>query len=257
MVDYHIHTLLSDGRSTHDECLAFATDSGLQEIGFSDHVCLKFPDWSTKKAHFEKMKNILLEIRQRDDLPFSVKFGIEADYFPGQEPAIQKLISLFPVDYVIGSIHYLQDWNFDTNPKDYQQLDIDRFYQDYFRVLQQCAHSKLFDFLGHIDIPKKFGYYPSFDLKPFYEATAKVFAQNNTVYELNTSGLDRPCKAFYPSEEFVRICFEHNIPVTLGSDAHHAHAIGKYFSRAVDLLKSTGYREIAVFTQRKRNYIPI
>lgn len=257
MVDYHIHTLLSDGKSTHEECLQYALKTGLKEIGFSDHVCLKFPEWATQKAHFEKMKNILLEIKQRKDLPISVKFGIEADYFRGQEKAIEKSISLFPVDYVIGSIHYIRDWNFDTHPKDYIHLDIDQFYEEYFQLLQECAASKLFDILGHIDIPKKFGYYPSFNLKTIYEKTAKVFAQSDAVYELNTSGLDRSCKAFYPSDEFIQICFNNNVPVTLGSDAHRANNIGKYFPVAIDRLKSIGYRMIAVFSNRKRDFITI
>jgi len=255
MVDYHIHTILSDGKSTHEECLQYALKSGLKEIGFSDHVCLKFPDWATRKAHFEKMKSIIVELKQRKNLPFSIKFGIEADYFRGQEKAIEKSIALFPVDYVIGSIHYIGDWNFDTNPNDYKRVDIDRFYTEYYELLQEAAESKLFDFLGHIDIPKKFGFYPSFNLEPIYEQTARIFAQTDTVYELNTSGLDRTCKEFYPSDEFIKICFNHNVPITLGSDAHRANNIGKYFNQAVEKLKATGYRKMAVFTRRKRDYI--
>jgi len=257
MVDYHIHTILSDGKSTHEEYLQYALKSGLQEIGFSDHICLKFPEWATRKAHFEKMKSIILDLKQRKNLPFSIKFGIEADYFRGQDKAIRKSIAFFPVDYVIGSVHYIGDWNFDTNPADYKNLDIDRFYKDYFQLLQECAKSKLFDILGHIDIPKKFGYYPTFNLTPLYEKTAEIFAQSNSVFELNTSGLDRSCKEFYPSDEFIKICFNHNVPVTLGSDAHRANHMGKYFSQAVEKLKSTGYRKIAVFTQRNRDYMLI
>lgn len=257
MVDYHIHTILSDGKSTHEECLQYALKSGLQEIGFSDHVCLKFPDWATRKAHFEKMKSILLDLKQRKNLPFSIKFGIEADYLRGQEMAIQKSIALFPVDYVIGSIHYIEDWNFDTHPKDYKHVDIDQFYIDYFQLLDECSRSGLFDILGHIDIPKKFGYYPSFSLLPYYEKMAKVFAHSDIVYELNTSGLDRTCKAFYPDDDFIKACFSQNVPVTLGSDAHRANDIGKYFNQAIEKLKAIGYRKIAVFNQRKRNFIQL
>lgn len=257
MIDYHIHTFLSDGKNSHQECLEYASSKGLKEIGFSDHVCLKFPEWSTKKAHFEKMKEIILEIKRRKDLPFKVKFGIEADYFRGQEKSIRKSISFFPVDYVIGSIHYIGDWNFDTNPKDYKNLNIDQFYKDYFKLLQESAVSGLFDILGHIDIPKKFGHYPSFDLNPLYLETASIFAQSDIVYELNTSGLDRACKEFYPSDQFIEACFKHNVAVTLGSDAHIAKNIGKYFLPATDKLKSVGYRKIAVFNNRKRSFVAL
>jgi len=41
--DYHMHTTLSDGQNTHEEMVLSAIDKGLEEIGFSDHFCIKQP----------------------------------------------------------------------------------------------------------------------------------------------------------------------------------------------------------------------
>jgi histidinol-phosphatase (PHP family) len=47
------------------------------------------------------------------------------------------------------------------------------------------------------------------------------------------------------------------VPVTLGSDAHDPTDIGYRFADAVGLLREVGYREIATFSQRRRQMIPL
>ena len=38
LVDYHMHTVLSDGQNDHEEMVLAAIEKGLDEIGFTDHV---------------------------------------------------------------------------------------------------------------------------------------------------------------------------------------------------------------------------
>ena len=40
LVDYHMHTVLSDGQNDHEEMVLAAIEKGLDEIGFTDHVCI-------------------------------------------------------------------------------------------------------------------------------------------------------------------------------------------------------------------------
>jgi len=47
------------------------------------------------------------------------------------------------------------------------------------------------------------------------------------------------------------------VPLTMGSDAHRADDIAQYFTKALNLIKAIGYKEIAVFENRKRSFIPI
>jgi histidinol phosphatase-like PHP family hydrolase len=41
--DYHIHSLYSDGKAEPDEYIAAAAESGIKEIGFSEHLNLLVP----------------------------------------------------------------------------------------------------------------------------------------------------------------------------------------------------------------------
>jgi len=256
MIDYHTHSKYSDGKNTYEEIIRKAVEKGLQEIGFSDHLCLHYPGWAAAKDDFENIKEEITSLKKSTN-DIQVKFGLEVDYIKSMENNIRDHIKKFPVDYIIGSIHYIDDWNFDTTPKAYPGKDMNQTYLDYFDLLQQAALSGLFDIMGHIDVIKKFNFYPDFDLKPYYERTAEVFSNSDVVFELNTSGLDKPCKELYPSDEFLKSCFDQNVPVTLGSDAHIPSQVARYFSLAVSKLKHVGYRKITIFNQRKRSYITL
>ena len=53
------------------------------------------------------------------------------------------------------------------------------------------------------------------------------------------------------------MAFKENVPVTLGSDAHHENDIAQYFPEAIKMLKEIGYRKIATFHNRKRKLEPL
>ncbi len=255
MIDYHIHTNFSDGKNSHEEIIRSAKELNLTEIGFSDHLCLNFPNWAIGLNDIESIANKIILLKNEKDI--IVKFGFEVDYLDDKKDEIAEIIDKLPLDYTIGSIHYIKNWNFDTNKKMFKKLDIDQFYLDYFSLINKAAQSGLFDIIGHIDLAKKFNYYPSFDLNTLYQQTAKVLKESDVAFELNTSGLDKRCNEFYPSEPFLQILFQHDIPVTLGSDTHKTEDLARYFNEAISLLKKIGYTRIARFTNRKRDYVNI
>lgn len=257
MIDYHTHSIYSDGKDTYHEILNQSVKKGLTQIGFSDHFCLYYPAWAVQPKDLKALMNDILDIKQNHDLPIDVKFGLEVDYIESQEEEIRAWLEKFPLDYTIGSVHYVDDWNFDTQDSGYQERNIDSFYKNYFRLLQKAARSGLFDIMGHIDVVKKFNYAPGFDLNPLYAETAKVFSESDVVIELNTSGRDRPCKEYYPSDEFLNYCFINQVPITLGSDAHVATDVGRYFPEVIQKLKQLGYKYLVGFSNRNREWIKI
>lgn len=258
LVDLHTHTYLSDGKDSHEEMVAAAIFKGINEIGFSDHISIKPIDWAMPIERADDMVKRVEAVRKStNSQTIKIKQGAEVDYFVGHEQPIKELISSLPLDYVIGSVHFLDDWNFDTDISPYDEISIDRFYKQYFKVLQQSARSGLFDIIGHCDLAKKFRYYPSFSLDDLYSKTAQVFKETNVVVELNTSGRIKPCNEFYPSATFLQQLARYRVPITLGSDAHVEQNVGQFFDDAISELKALGYKEIVTFTQRKREYIKI
>lgn len=265
MVDYHLHTSrCCHAAGTIEEYLAEAEKKELCEIGFADHFPLGLLNYSPRVQVTMNPEELADYIRQVEELKkksamVTVKTGIEVDYLPGTEKKLGSLLKEYNFDYVTGSIHFLGDWDF-THPvyaDDYKNRDLGKLYRSYFELVWDLCRSGLFDIIGHIDVVKKFGYRPAEDLEPYWIKTAQILKETGTCFELNTAGRDAPVGEFYPDRRFLEICFAEGAAVTLGSDAHGAEQVGRYFPEALQLLESVGYRELAVFNRRNRSAVPI
>ncbi len=265
MVDYHLHTpRCCHAEGTPEEYLAEAERKGLREIGFADHFPLGLLDYVPRAQVTMNPDELWQYIKQIEALKgFSkkvdIKTGIEVDYLPGTEEKLAALLEEYSFDYVIGSIHFIEDWDF-THPfyaETYGDLDLNKLYRTYFELVWKLCRSGLFDIIGHIDVIKKFGYRPDGDLEPYWIETARVLKATGTCLELNTAGRDAPVNEFYPHKRLLEACFKSGVSVTMGSDAHGPLQVGRYFKEAVELLKTTGYKEVTVFEKRVMRSMPI
>ncbi len=261
MVDYHVHTALCrHAEGTLEEYLAEAERQGLKEIGFADHYPLGLLNYTprsqvTMDPH--ELEGYIAAVRRlgESSKKVKVKLGIEVDYLPEREELLREQLSSYPFDYVIGSVHFMDGWDF-THPvhaETYHHHDIDQLYRRYFKLVQQACASGLFDFIGHIDVIKKFGFRPQESLEPYWVETARLLAETGTGIELNTAGRDAPVEEFYPDRHFLEICLAAGVQVTLGSDAHAPHQVGRYFPEALAMLREAGCRQITTFTGRRRS----
>ena len=257
LVDYHMHTTFSDGKETYPSYLEKARKMDLAEIGFTDHITLEPVDWCVKEVDYPVMKENLKSLCDDFSEDVQVRFGIEVDYFPDKEQELREIIAYFPVDYVIGSVHFIGNWNFDTDYSLYGKWSNDELYCMYFELIQKAAKSGLFDVIGHFDLIKKLQCWPESDQSHLYEETLKVLKEADVVMELNTSGLDRPCGEFFPNKKILEMAAKLGIPVTLGSDAHRPDQVGRHFETAIDFLKEAGYTKITRFRNRLRSEITI
>lgn len=258
IADYHIHTSLSDGKvKSHKAYIQVALKKKINEIGFSEHLCLKEPDWSMKFSDLPLMVKRANSLKEKSKIP--VKMGIELDYLPGFESELENVIKKNSFDYVIGVVHFIGDFGFDDsrNIAEYKKWNINKLYKAYFELIQKAANLKLFDIIGHPDIIKKYGFKPKNDIDDLLNETADVFKRNNVVIEINTSGLVKPCREIYPSKKFLEICLSKQIPITFGSDAHAPEEIGRYFDKATHMAKQVGYTKFVQFTKRKRKFVEI
>lgn len=143
-----------------------------------------------------------------------IRLGLECDYFPGREKWIEELAGMAPWDFFIGSVHYLPEgWDVD-NPKHLARHsgNAEEIWQSYWLTYQRCIRSGLFDFVGHPDLPKKFGYRPDGDLRRFYEPSIQALADTGLAFEINTAGLRKPCREAYPAVPFLQLARTAGVP---------------------------------------------
>jgi histidinol-phosphatase (PHP family) len=255
--DYHMHSCYSDGRSAPEDYIAPAIAAGLSEIGFSEHLTLfkDLEDWNMNPVNISPYISNL-ESLQKSIKKIKIKIGLEVDFFAGKEKEISAFLAPLPLDYVIGSVHYLGEKTVDFGPEFYEGKSIDRLFEAYFDSVIEAVASDLFDVIGHCDLIRIFGYKPLADQEPLYRKLAKTMKTHNVVFEVNTNGRNRPLADFYPDRRFLYIFREENVPVCVNSDAHMPSRVGQYFDEAYELLRYIGFTEMAVFDKRRRKMIP-
>jgi histidinol-phosphatase (PHP family) len=260
--DYHMHTPLC--RHAVGEPVDYArraVEIGLREIGFSDHSPMPgdgFDDWRMLDRQLDEYV-AKVRLAQKTFPQLTIRLALEVDYLPGHEKWIRRLAARHPWDYFIGSVHYVSDsWDIDNPAKlsEWKKRDAFEVWSAYFARLTQAAESKLFEIIGHADLPKKFGIRPTQDCTPLYTNFISAAAVAGCAIELNTAGLRKDCKEIYPCAELLKLAWRKNVPITFGSDAHAPAEVGMNFSEAVALARSVGYTETCRFTRRQHEFIP-
>ena len=262
LVDYHLHTPLCKHATGEPEDNARkAVEAGLDEIGFSCHSPM--PPWydPSNRMVLGQFPEYLEKVRRcREAFPrLPVRLGIETDFHPGTEDYARGIVEANDFDYVIGSVHYLGSWAFD-NPEQvarYGERDLYEIYTEYYSMIGGLARSGLCDIVGHPDVIKKFGYYPSRDYAPLEMKALEAVARAGLALDLNTSGLRRPAKEIYPSLRILKAARGMGIDITFGSDAHEPGLVGFAFDRAAALAREAGYTHFRKYARRKFELAPL
>jgi histidinol-phosphatase (PHP family) len=259
--DYHMHTPLC--RHATGEPVEYAKHAaaiGLTEIGFSDHSPMRRDNFDNWRMNDSQLDEYVEKVRKaQTDFPgLTIRLALEVDYLPGHEDWIRELAARHPWDYFIGSVHYVSDsWAIDDPGKlsEWKHRDSMEVWSAYFDRLTMAAESKLFEIIGHADLPKKFGHRPTRDCTPLYEKFLAAAKKSGCALDINTAGLRKDCREIYPSRQILDLAFQKGVPITFGSDAHAPGEVGMNFAEATRLAHGVGYKECCGFVQRQRQMV--
>lgn len=252
MRDLHIH--IERGPYTVDWIEQFinkAEKEGLDEICLLEHS-IRFTDFHStfkeareynlyqkrwfegkeKSAHtLDEFKALAEKIRDRD-YPVKVSFGLEICYFEQHIDEIKQLTSDGFFDYILGSVHWIDNWTF--NQRKYQWLgrDTNEIYKRYFEMQNTLVESGVFDIIAHPDLITCHSLYPTYNLEDTYKSLCENIKANNVMLEMNTS------KSLGINEQFFNIAKEVGVNFSTGSDAHRVEDVGRGIKDVTRLINS-------------------
>ncbi|SFR06586.1 histidinol-phosphatase [Desulfoscipio geothermicus] len=276
LVDYHVHPGYSIDAAPVgiDEYCVRAMQIGLAEICFTPHLevdeARKHLDWFVRcNGRVMPMEDLqwldfyFQEInmaREKFSPRLVIKAGIEVGYEPGREMYIEKILTGFPFDFVLGSIHCLNHVAISSKKEcavHFAGKTCAEVAQDYFTSLEAAVKSRLFDCMAHIDLYRRYGtvYLDRNNIEEMHrgyiEKIFKYMARHHIGLEINTSGLRRELGDLHPSKAIVQTALQQGVQIfTTGSDAHSLSEIGQGLQAAERLLKQFDL-QAATFTGRK------
>lgn len=256
IVDMHNHTpLCNHAEGTIEEYILSAIDAKTEVFGFSDHAPMDFdPKYRMKFEEMKQYEKDVLQAQEKYKNKIQILLGYEVDYLPGH---MDKRVLNADVDYLIGSVHFLEGWGFD-NPEfmgKWEEQDIDEVWQKYFDTIEDMASSKLFNIVGHLDLIKVFKFMPKSDIVAMATPALEAIKKSEMVLELNVAGYRKKVEEPYPSKALLQKAYELNIPITFSSDAHKPEQVSMYSGEIVTLAREVGYTECSYFSKRKKHSI--
>ncbi len=256
LVDLHNHTpLCNHAEGEMSEYIESAIKNGTQYFGFSDHAPMDFdPKYRMQFTQMQVYEDDVLAAQKKYKDDISILLGYEVDYLPNH---MDKRVLNADVDYLIGSVHFLEGWGFD-NPEfigEWKKQNIDAVWQKYFDTIEEMANTKLFDIVGHLDLIKVFKFLPQGNINTMAKKALEAIKNANMVLELNVAGLRKDVEEAYPSIPLLQQAFSLNIPITFASDAHKPEQVALFSKEIIKIAKDVGYRECAYFVKRKRHMI--
>lgn len=261
--DHHTHHLRCGHASgTLADVVRSAARRGLSAVGLSDHAPLLFlpgdhplPGTAMPRSAFEGYAQEMLDLRATTT-DIRVMAGLEADHVPGSQDAYRELISRFPLDYVLGSVHWIDGWSLfsEALPEGWTR---EHAWSRALALTREAAQSGLFDVLAHLDVLGTKGHLPGQWHTSELDETLDAIADAGVAIELNTSGWRKPVNECFPRPGIVALAARRGIPICLGSDAHRPQDVGAGFERAAGVLWEAGYRQTVTFERRERRTLAL
>lgn len=272
LADYHVHTEFSDDSDyPMEQVVLDAIDLGLDELCFTDHVDYGIKrDWDDPagvlyreggpgepeaiplaNVDYPRYEKRFQELKQRYEDKIALKLGLEFGMQTHTIPQYQKLFAKYPFDFIILSVHQVEDkefWNQDFQAGHTQQEYIERYYTELLALVQQYHD---YSVLGHLDLIVRYdlaGKYPFEALKSVLTEILQTVIADGKGIEINTSSHRYGLDDLTPAREILKLYRElGGRIVTIGSDSHKPEHLGAYIAETKQELRALGFTEFCTF----------
>lgn len=280
MIDYHMHVenyypfgrtpdtrpTGTDPMETMGRFVEAAKEHGVDEIAITEHIYhfiqareIVDQPWVRDMCFYDLDVYISI-LQDAQHAGYPVKVGIEMDYVEGKESIIERIVTEYPWDFVLGSVHWIDDWGFDLTEhmEEWNRRDVNQVYHEYFRLLGQAVQTGFFDSMSHPDLIKVLGHMPTMDMTHLYDQLAEQIAgQKGLCVEISSAGFRKPVGRIYPERPLMEAFADREVAITTASDAHYVEDIGRNFDQVASLARACGYTEVMAFTRRQPTPIPL
>lgn len=243
---FHSHTEFCDGRATMEAFAREVVARGFTHYGFSPHCPL--PIVSPCNMRREDVGRYLAEVdRIRREYGDRCRFyaSMEVDYLGEEFGPSSSYIQELPLDYVIGSVHFIPnqkgrlidvDGRFETfkrKMRDYFEDDIRYVCETFYAQSIAMVEAGGFDIIGHLD---KIGqnasdYQPGIEDEPWYQELVSRLIDSVIAHdaacpgrpitvEVNTKAYADHSGRLFPHPRHWERLMLASVPMIVNSDAH-------------------------------------
>ncbi|BBO67575.1 putative histidinol-phosphatase [Desulfosarcina alkanivorans] len=176
--------------------------------------------------------------------------GFETESYSGSLDFAKALENTFSPDYVVGSVHHVNDIPFDYSQHCYDNAaascgGLDGLYAAYFDQQHDMIRALRPQVVGHLDIIRL--YDPDYRLRLLKPVIWEKIVRNlklvkdwNLILDFNLRPLSKGADEPYLSAPILKKACEMGIDIVPGDDSHGVADIGAHMDRAIEMLRAAG-----------------
>ena len=256
--DFCCHAL-----DTLEKIIEAYIEKGFRWVGITEHMppaadTFLYPDeraagWDAGRLYdrFEVYMSTGRKLQERYAEDLQIYVGFETELTSGARLFIRQLIEKFKPDYVVGSLHHVDDISFDFSEKDYQRAvralgGHDNLYCRYFDLQFQLIDEFSPAVVGHFDLIRIYDdQYKNRLEKPEIAKritrNLELIARRGLILDFNLAALSKNMDEPYISAVILKEARNMGIAVVPGDDSHSVDTVGRHMERGINILQEMGF----------------
>lgn len=246
-----------------EEIVCKYIDEGYDWVGITEHAPgismeLLYPDQRaagyTPEFLLERFSRYMTECRRlekkyRDQITLYPAMEIET--YSGYEEFVPFLTDTFQPDYLVGSVHFVDDMGIDYSKEQYEETakkvgGKDQLYMRYFDIQYEMLQRIKPAVVGHFDLVRIFdeNYRERIQkdaIAEKIERNLQCIKQHDLIMDFNLRSLLKGADEPYITDSILDRAIELNIHIAPGDDSHGLDNIGCNMQLALEILKKKGY----------------
>jgi histidinol-phosphatase (PHP family) len=247
---------------TLEEIVAAYAGKGFHWAGITEHIPpiddrYLYPEeikagFNTKTLHkrFDRFITSCRHLQRKYIDKIQIYVGLETEYFQGSIPYIKDLMQRYEPDYIVGSVHHVDDIGFDYSEKIYTQAinaagGIEALYCDYFDAQYQLIVELLPPVVGHFDLIRIYDpdYKQHLKLPKVREKVRRnleLIRRLNLIMDVNARAITKGAMEPYPTQSILEQAVKLGIPLVPGDDSHGIDTVGLNIDKIIKVLTKVG-----------------
>jgi histidinol-phosphatase (PHP family) len=268
MFDYHVHSLFSaDSKMKLVDACDAAIAAGVKEIAFTEHIDYFYPNCDLIfQFDYQEYAKAIDQAQEQFKNKLTILKAVEIGIHPFKHKENSMFANGNHFDFIIGSVHLADDLDL-HNGDFFKGKNVNEAVENYFLTINQYVKEyDDFNVLGHLTLIKRYlhfvnSHWTEVHWKNYYdiiEDTFKTLIESERGIEVNMSGFRYRIDCALPDLPFLKLYKDAGGEIiTVGTDAHSKHFVGKHLELGYQLLEQAGFKYVTTFRQRKPTFVSL
>ncbi len=258
----HSGQFCNHAQNTLEDIILAYIERGFAWVGITEHIPpvnndLLYPEeveaGLTADSTYTRFADYMAtcrQLQQKYAAHLDILVGFETEAFQGYEAFVKQLVADFSPDYMVGSVHHVNNIPFDLSPEVYRSAanmigGLDTLYCRYFDQQDEMLQTLKPQVVGHFDLIRK--YDPNYLVRLQQPEIATRIRRNletikelNLILDFNVRALAKGAIEPYVARPILHQAQALGIPLVPGDDSHSVAEVGLNIAEGIAILAELG-----------------